>query len=358
MRVPGPGWRAAAALGLLLAVCAAGLGAEALLVPGIALLGLGAGSAGWVALAARTTRLRREADRSTVIEGEPLAVRVAARSVVPWPGGVLREVHDLPLPAGARRVAAATELRLPRRGRHELPAAAAVVRDPLGLAECTVRGGAGTHVLVLPRIEPVRWHGGGAGEDALGAGRRRGGAEIEFDGLRAHRPGTPAARIYWPALARGAGLMERALVPEGDGRPLVVLDATGGAAAEDLDAAVRAAASLAHALARAGGCSVLLPGARRAVALAPDLRGWARLHASLALVSGEEGPPAIGQAAAGTALVLVAARPPARLPRAARRVLVTPTAAGPPPAAGREAFTVAGCTGYALGADRRRRAVA
>ena len=60
-------------------------------------------------------------------------------------------------------------------------------------------------------------------------GREVATAEVDVDGLRPLREGTSAARIYWPAVARGAEPMERRLAGEGDGRPLVVLDPRGAA---------------------------------------------------------------------------------------------------------------------------------
>jgi uncharacterized protein (DUF58 family) len=49
-----------------------------------------------------------------------------------------------------------------------------------------------------------------------------------------------------------------------------------------LDAAVRACASLAVALAKAGGCGVMLPGDRRPTTLDASLGGWTHLHARMA----------------------------------------------------------------------------
>ena len=80
---------------------------------------------------------------------------------------------------------------------------------------------------MLPRTEPVDWsRRGGAGNrhtpahgllaDAFAAS--------EIDGLRPYRPGTPASRIHWAALARGAGLLERRMRAEQESRPLIVLD--------------------------------------------------------------------------------------------------------------------------------------
>ena len=128
---------------------------------------------------------------------------------------------------------------------------------------------------------------------------------------------------------------------------------------------MRAAASLAHALARAGGCSILLPGDRRATALEPDGRGWPAVHARLAIVeagpSPHAGASALATAAASAhAIYYVVARrgghPPEALVRARGRlrlvVVVPGDRAGRRPAA----FAVAGCHGYVL-APRVRRAV-
>src|SRR5204863_261368 len=81
---------------------------------------------------------------------------------------------------------------------------------------------------------------------------------------RPYQTSSPASRIHWPALARGHGMMERRLRMDMDARPLVVLDTRGPAGEDAVDEAVRAAASLALHLARAGGCALLLPGERRA----------------------------------------------------------------------------------------------
>jgi uncharacterized protein (DUF58 family) len=178
-----------------------------------------------------------------------------------------------------------------------------------------------------------------------------------MDGLRPYRPGSPAARIHWAALARGAGLLERRLRAESDSRPLVVLDARGAARPEDLDAAVRAAASITYALSRGEGCSLLLPGERRPTALDGGPGSWTAAHARLALVDG--GPAAAAPFLAGAGVrqgptFYVAARRLTRMPAAAdgvaraARVLVVP---GSLP--GRTArFEVAGCSGYELRAQR------
>ena len=135
-------------------------------------------------------------------------------------------------------------------------------------------------------------------------GRRRGSeararaadalAAVDLDGLVPYRPGTSAARIHWPALARGAGLIERQLRAEADSRPLVVLDPRAPADSEALDAAVRAAASLVLEHARGGGCGLLLPGDRRPSTIEPDLVAWPSAHARLAVVERWRGLPGAG----------------------------------------------------------------
>ena len=354
-----------AALGVLLALVAGTFDAEPLYVAAVAFVALAAVACGWVWLSARGVKVKRTVGARRVVEEEPLDVRVHVRTG--WlgvPGGVVSDEmlpggFDLPLGRQGRRVL--IHARFARRGKRVLDPTSVVVRDPLGLAIRTIVGAERDEVLVLPRIEPVRSVGGGDGRDGP---RRRGrpamAAEVELDGVREHRPGTPASRIYWPALARGAGLMERRLRSEADATPLILLDARSPAREEDLDAAVRAVASLTVAMARdGGGVGVLLPGDRRPTVVDDSLSGWPHLHARLAMVSAG-GRASLNSIATRVGPVLyVAARAPGRTPRglehapAAGRMLVVPGAIS----GRRAAFTVAGCTGYDLGTTRSRPAV-
>jgi uncharacterized protein (DUF58 family) len=350
-------------LGAVLGLFAGLFDAEVLWVPAIGLVALSAGLTGGLLLAARGAQVQRELGSGRVIEDEPLGVRLRVRAgVLPLAAGELGGDDGIPtvrLPAGRRRLESRSEIRFPRRGRRGLAPPELRLADPLGLGRRVVRGGSGDEVLVLPRIEPVRPVEGGSlltgGEDTQAGGL---GAESELDGLRPYRPGAPATRIHWPALARGAGLVERRLLPDADRLPLIALDPSAPADDADLDAAVRAAASLAVALARAGGCAVLLPGDRRATALDETLAAWPGLHARLALV--EDGPPPTlaGLGHRHRTLVYVAARRPTRLPAAlalgprAGRILVLPGGHGP----GTAMFEVAGCRGYAVGAVVSREA--
>ena len=352
-----------AALGVVLLFTAVLFGAAPLYVAGLALVLLAALSALWMALVARGLGVRRSLEVHRVVEGEALTVVLDVRcGRLPLPPGRVRDRElglDEALPAGRARARLHTQVRFSRRGLRSPGPVHVTVRDPLGLAvrELEVTERAGEEVLVLPSVHPVVSSRGGA------RGQRRrvrartadAAAATDLDGVGALQEGTPASRIFWPSVARGGAPLERRMVAEGDGRPLVVLDPRGGDE-EAVDAAVRATASLAVALARAGGCAVLLPGDRRPTLLEPSLSAWPHLHARLAVVGAIAGPRPGAAAVRGGTVIHVAARPLARPPRAAgagrsaaARLLVIPGA--PPPAAprgARAAFTVAGCTGYDL----------
>jgi uncharacterized protein (DUF58 family) len=348
--------------GVALIVVGLTFDASPLFVPGVAFAVLGAGAPLWVWLVSRGASIERRLHCDRVNEGDPLEARIEVR------GGPLglsgSEVHDplsgepLLLRGGGRAATVRVIAQFERRGMHRLEPPVLLIRDPLGLAERLGRPRAGAdQVLVLPRTERVRWAAGGGerGIDATIARRRAElSATVAVDGLRPYQPGTPASRIYWQGLARGAGLLERHLRPESDGRPLVVLDARGSGPEQDLDAAVRATASLVLELGRRGGCWLLLPDERRPLAIDPELMAWPGAHARLALVTGGAGTsaPLLGSARTRSGPVFYVAaveleRPPAALARGAV-VLVTPTGASARTGA-RPVFEVSGCTAFAVG---------
>ena len=177
-------------------------------------------------------------------------------------------------------------------------------------------GGHDDEVLVLPRVSKVRaTAGGGEGVTAHARAALVAAAETEIDGLREHREGSPASRIHWPTVARGAGMMERKLISEADSRPLVVLDPRAPASRDALDAAVRAAASLTVHFARRSGCGLVLPGDRRAVTVDPDLLAWPQAHVRLALIEDVAGPALSAAQNRRGLVVYVAARVIDRPPR-------------------------------------------
>ena len=354
------GAAATALLGAGFVVAAGLLDAEPFYVPGVAFVVLGVACAAWVAVAAQGVRVERALAARRVVEDQPLGARLIVRAgVLPFPAGEAVEPlldAPVPLPSGRQRFAFRVQATFARRGRRALAPPRVVIRDPLGLAAREAVVGEPEDVLVLPRTEAVR--APGAGPEGARAGARpllAEAAETEIDGLRGYREGTPASRIHWPALARRRGLLERRLQAEADTRPLVVLDARG--TDDDLDRAVRAAASLTLQLAAEGGCSVLLPGDRRPAELDPGLAGWPDVHARLALVEATKLAPAVTASGSRSGpVVYVAARPLAAPPRGLERVpagsvLVVPEepAAAPGPAR----FVVAGCHGYDIGVRRQ-----
>ena len=102
----------------------------------------------------------------------------------------------------------------------------------------------------------------------------------EPDGLRPYTPGTPINRVHWAGAARGGELQERHFATGRDQLPLVVVD-TQGADAAAVAWVARSAAGLVLALARAGGCRVLLPG-DRVVTTIDDVGAWPPIHRRLA----------------------------------------------------------------------------
>lgn len=355
----------AALLGVLLVLTAAGFDTASLYLPGIGLLLLAVGATLWIGLAAHGLAVERKPGPQTVQEEEPYPLRLELRpGLLPPPGG---ELHDSllrgPVALGGRAPGRLRiDVRFGRRGRRRFEPGLLVVHDPLRLVvrEVPVAGGQ-DEVLVLPRIELVRAAGaggaGGAGAAPDGGGDRTGlrgrvdgsAAELDLDGLRPYRLGTPASRIHWPAVARSGEMLERRLTSDADSAPLVVLDGARPPSEQALDQAVRAAASLCLHLAKRGGCALLLPGDRRPAAVGTDLTAWPTLHARLALVEACSRPPVPARARRAGAVIWVSASgfSPRDLPRGAGggSWLVTPQARQ----GARPEFTVAGCAGYRLG---------
>ncbi|HWC87699.1 MAG TPA: DUF58 domain-containing protein [Solirubrobacteraceae bacterium] len=347
-----------------------------LYVPGVAFLLIGLVAPAWTLLAARGATVERRLGIRRIVEDQPFDFELEVRRgrVPALAGAVLEPLAPEPVALGPHRRTTTYRMSasFPRRGLRRLEPPELVIRDPFDLFRRVSPGSGTAHeLLVLPRTEPIRAAGGGGAPtasvsifDLASRSPRAAVAEVEMDGLRPYREGTPASRIHWAAMARGAGLLERRLRAESDSRPLVVLDARGAARPADLDAAVRAAASIAVELARRGGCALLLPGERRASPLDGGPGPWSAAHARLALVDGAPSTPPPFLAGVGVRrgpTIYVAARPLQRLPVSAdgvaraARVLVVPGRL-----AGRAAsFEVAGCTGYVLraghGAARTRR---
>jgi uncharacterized protein (DUF58 family) len=381
---------AGAALVLIAFVFATG----PLFVAGAALGVLGVLAPLWVLWTVRGARVTRILAAERVTEGVRFTATIEVRRPLSPDGWgrleVLDGLSDSRFALGARgsplrrsrvarvRVNAAFD----RRGEYRIEPPQLIASDPFALARASRPGdGPVQTVLVLPRTEPVRW-GGSAGGPRLAGGRGDGASEAlaasDLEGLRPYRPGTPASRIHWPALARGRGLIERRLQADAEQRPLVVLDARlRGRDPAPLDAAVRAAASIVLALARAGGCGLLLPGQARAIVIDATLSHWPDVHARLAVVGtsadpvGVVAPTLSGVAARGGPLIYVSAVSHDRLVTSLAvtagrglTLLVVPDSelvqGRPRGGGGRGAatLTVSGCRGFTLGRPRAQRPLA
>jgi uncharacterized protein (DUF58 family) len=351
-------------LGATFLLAGLGFGLTAALVCGIGLLGLAIGAVIWVELATRGGRLERLPGPGRLEESEPYPLRIRLRrTLVPPPGGELTDpLLEKSVPVGpnwSRALDRAIWLESP--GRIRLDPARLVVRDPLGLWQRRLDSGHEGQLVVLPRIDPVRWVG--PGDDARGqspgSGRasdatsRRGGlAQFEVDGLRPYQDGSPASRIHWPAVARTGEMIERRLVAGGEPRPLVVFDPRGAPDPSHVQRAMRAAASLCVELGRSGGCDLLLPGERRPLTIDPALRAWPEAHVRIAVSDPHAGPPLLAGMRGSAVLWVTAGR---SLPSSLRRLhagsfLITPS--GSRRAA---AFRVSGCFAYPVGAVAERR---
>ena len=352
-------------LGVLLVLIGVLLASTVLLLPGIAIVLLVGGCWAWVRISALGLGARRAGIPAQVTEGERFEIVLEGVSGrLPLVGRIEDEALGKPVPLRVLRPRSAFSVRLdaslPRRGRRSLPAPMIRIADPFGIAERRVELGGPSTVLVLPRVElisgpdgaggtAVGLRGIGAGESA-GRGERDSTADPELEGVRPYRPGTRASRIYWPSVARGADLAERHLVPAGDAAPLVVLDPSGARSDDDLDAAVRAAASLTVHLARLGACELLIGGARRRISVEGSTR--ARLHAlaALAVVEPTDRSPRLPLGEHRSSVVWVSARLAPSMPVGLERGFVVV----PEPTPGRPvSFTVSGCYGHALAVNPR-----
>lgn len=359
--------------GIALILVAFVFDAAPLFVAGIAFALMGIAAPAWIHLAARGGDIERTLHADRVVEDEPLEASIevgrgpwglpGAEVIDPLAGTPVSLPRSLSLVGGGQAATIRVVARFSRRGHVMVEQPMLVVKDALELARAERRSaGDPEQLLVLPRTERVRWIGRDLGRADAAVGHIAGEplAASELDGLRPYRPGTPASRIHWPALARGAGLLERRMRADRDSFPLVVLDARGSGPPEHLDAAVRAAASLVLELAQHGGCGLLLPGERRTVEVERDLSAWPGVHARLALVdeAAQAPAPRLAPGSRLGRLFYVAAQPLDRLPpalvtgAALAGVLVLPealaTGLSAPPT-----FEVTGCRGFVLGAGRR-----
>jgi uncharacterized protein (DUF58 family) len=302
---------------LLLLAAALGVGAETvpslgLYTVSVALTLLIACAGLTAALAARRLTVSRTVVEREVEEDDPVRLRFDVQGIKWLPVRVDTEDQSggwVDLAPGGTFL----EIRVRRRGAYRLSPSRVRIRDALGIFEWSFRAGLPEPLLILPTpdgdADPHPRH------PAMTP-------DPEPDGLRAHTPGDPLARIHWPALARGAGLQVRRFAPAPSGLPLVVVDTAGTRDSHAVDWAARRAAGEILALTRSGGCRVLLPGDATETTVIDLGAGWRALHRRLARLDGampgtppqpERGGPAIrvraSAAPAGPARVLPRALP-------------------------------------------------
>ena len=289
------------AVGVLVAAWAVGSTALAILGVGLALAAVTTRLwRWWVARSVEIERLRAAA---SLVEGEPLALRIALRGHA-WLASRI-ELRDQVGPLGERPVVlgrGTTTLVVDSapRGLYRLGPGRLLVDDPLGLTRVELPVPTGGTVLVRPRVPTLHAlfsDAGGRGEAGHGRPVRR-ASGLEPHGVREYVEGEPLRAVHWPSSARRGRLMVRELEDAPRDGVAVVLDVERSVVAgqpgdSSLDDAVRAAAGLVRAHA-ARGREVLLvvatvvPDAHRVRMLGPE---WERALDVLAAVEAAEGSP-------------------------------------------------------------------
>lgn len=289
-----------------LTVVAAGLASLALFAVAIGLVLVTAYAGVTVALASRRLTVGRTISHGEVQEGDPIRVRFDVHGITWLP--VLLETRDqsgrwVGLGPGATTV----KLAVPRPGSYWLVPSRLRFRDALGIFELPMRAGRHEPLLILPAPDceaPIHPVGRAALDDP------------EPDGVRPYTPGTPLARINWAALARGAGLQVRHFTAESRAMPLIVVDTARAPDTRALDWTARTAAGFILALARGGGCRVLLPGDATETSITAVDSEWRAIHRRLATLAPSAAAiqrPLAGQA---TAICVRAAAAPRGFPPA------------------------------------------
>jgi uncharacterized protein (DUF58 family) len=259
-----------------LAAVAGALASLALFALAVGLVVVTAVAGASVALAARRLAVTRWVAEREVQEDQPVGVRFQVRGLGRLPLPVhLQAQADVNSWVPLSERGDTLELTVRRRGAWQLGPSRLRLRDALGMFERSLLAGQPELLYVLPAPDltvPI--------PPRLGAWA----AELDPDGLQPYVPGSPIGRVYWPALARGAGLQQRRLAAPPAGLPLVVVDTAGAGNPRAVDWAARAAAGAILRLASTGGCRVLLPGDQAATTVTDTAATWRGVHRRLALL--------------------------------------------------------------------------
>jgi uncharacterized protein (DUF58 family) len=300
------------AVGLLagavaLAVVAGAVASLALFALAVGLLVVTLGAGASVTLAAHRLVVTRSVPQREAQEDQLIRLRFQVWGLgrVPLPVHLEAQVDAGEwVPLG--ECGGTVQLTVGRRGAWRLAPSRLRLRDALGIFEWSVLAGRPEPLLILPapdlRVPVPPRQGAWA-------------ADPDPDGLQPYVPGSPIGRIYWPALARGAGLQQRRLATAPTGLPLVLVDTAGASDPRAMDWAARAAAGVIMRLARTGGCQVLLPGDRSATTVTDTAAGWRGVHRRLAEL--DAAGPGVGRVPLGAGQAPVvrirAARAPAEV---------------------------------------------
>jgi uncharacterized protein (DUF58 family) len=256
-------------LALLLAgatyVAAWTFGSRALYPVGVG-LALAVGLAvGWVRASPIPERIRRDAGRRPLTEGDDLRATVEVEFS---PGVRPPSVHlverigrlgtqSIPLEYAGRRAWGRYLLRGVPRGLYAFMETRVVIEDPFGLAREERRLEEGGALAVYPRLVELEQLFSEAGASSRGgaAGRLlvRRPAGVELHSVREYQDGESLRAVHWPSTARRGRLMVKDLEDAPRDDLVVVLDARAGAGVgESFDTQVRAAGSILQLYARRG----------------------------------------------------------------------------------------------------------
>ncbi|HWE10674.1 MAG TPA: DUF58 domain-containing protein [Solirubrobacteraceae bacterium] len=298
---------------MALIVAAGALASVALLAAAIGLVLLAAGSGVAVGFAARRITVTRAISAREVQEDRPIHLRLRVAGIKWLPVRLEIEAE-----AGQWEPITRSEVVLTvcvgRPGAVWLAPSRLRLRDAAGIFEWHLHAGRAEPLLILPVPDAS------AQPDPS---RSIPADDLEPQGLAPYTPGTPLARVHWPALARGAGLHVRQFAPPPGGLPLVVVDTVGAPSSQAVDWAARTAAGYIRALARGRGCRVLLPGDAGETGVAVLAGEWRAMHRRLAMLRDSvPGAPRVRVPLAPTGVLHVRAAsapaglaPPPPLPR-------------------------------------------
>lgn len=230
-------------------------------------------------LSARGLSWRREAS-GRVFDDEPFQVRLEVGNAGRIPRFLLTVADDLPefvspedspefvVPAlwPGEHVSMSYRARAAKRGVYNIGPLRVSASDPFGVFPRNARYEGNGEVVIYPRPVPVRGAIARSGAEPRGVSTgdraRWSMSGQEFYGIRDYRPGDELRRIHWPATARHAELKVIEFEYGASGDLAIVLDTLAGTEFGSgidttLEAAVRAAASLAHSVLVSEGTALL-----------------------------------------------------------------------------------------------------